>query len=683
MNWLSAATVYAAETQYSKELSAAPAAARGEAKDSLVSHSIPLFNAVIKNEETAFMLFPDSIDEIEINQQDRDGKTALHYAVLHASNLEIIDLLLARGIDINRPDNAGNTALHCVVFALINSEEPLSDPSLLTSIIRHLVQRGALTTLKNNAGKTIVDLVPRDFAHPNDVDDLSSQVFAFLSDELKKEKTLRVLFASQLISEFSGGGLTSREKLKLKSFLVQALIKKATVLSAHKKSLLRSLGADYQLAHEGEQSKRYAIVQRELNKLKSGEFLWLTVTTKGHSMDGCFQKYDTDLYYTTANSGSGLEYKFHSAGKEAEAAGMYKTSFTVKIVHTKQIITDFTEYFLAPAKTKQEVTAYYKFIEEKLGPVQIDQRRTHKEQLSDNCVTQGMLAMIDYLRDNNVFMQYQIPLLAGDNCNLTEYVLDFLVSQTSNRTIQMFREFYQLTLAIDRSFEEVENATKLHEKVSSIYSTFEEVDRLGYINQKIYNEYFKRLRALLALDGFFSKDDSTAEDMKKFDELLASLSNLNALLKNKVAACSPRPDIAEKGLDLCAKIGAFKKYIAELEQLVTKEEKNYFSAKWSIVFALEDIYMIIASIDAANLKDEERQEISGLIRSIKALVIPVYEQGNNPHEDTALNCKLHSLIASISRRRIQGRSVSSSSSTDGLLSPVSRSVDNCADDDDN
>jgi len=49
--------------------------------------------------------------DFDINAQDHEGKTALHYAAFH-NNDQIAQLLLDSGIDINISDNEGLTALH-------------------------------------------------------------------------------------------------------------------------------------------------------------------------------------------------------------------------------------------------------------------------------------------------------------------------------------------------------------------------------------------------------------------------------------------------------------------------------------------------------------------------------------------------------------------------------------------
>ena len=48
---------------------------------------------------------------IEINSKTNDGETALHIAA-SSGNMNIVEILLDRGIDINSKDNDGWTALH-------------------------------------------------------------------------------------------------------------------------------------------------------------------------------------------------------------------------------------------------------------------------------------------------------------------------------------------------------------------------------------------------------------------------------------------------------------------------------------------------------------------------------------------------------------------------------------------
>ncbi|KAN0077829.1 Ankyrin repeat-containing domain protein [Elaphomyces granulatus] len=71
------------------------------------------------------------IEGIDVNQQDRWGRTAFHQAVYH-NNYQVVELLLTRDdIDPNRPDNKGQTALY---YACTNSSD---HPKMVDLLLKH------------------------------------------------------------------------------------------------------------------------------------------------------------------------------------------------------------------------------------------------------------------------------------------------------------------------------------------------------------------------------------------------------------------------------------------------------------------------------------------------------------------------------------------------------------------
>lgn len=76
------------------------------------------------------------------------NQTVLHSAAL-GGNLEIINLTLQSEVEINNQDNDGNTALHIII--------PYSDST--NTLVRFLLSKGIDVDIKNNDNKTIIDLL--------------------------------------------------------------------------------------------------------------------------------------------------------------------------------------------------------------------------------------------------------------------------------------------------------------------------------------------------------------------------------------------------------------------------------------------------------------------------------------------------------------------------------------------
>ena len=85
-------------------------------------------------------------EEEDINEQDGDGATELHRAILNGHFAEV-PLLLERGADPNIQDHQGATALHYAVFGGAEAE-----------IIHALLDAGADPRVKNHRGLTPLDV---------------------------------------------------------------------------------------------------------------------------------------------------------------------------------------------------------------------------------------------------------------------------------------------------------------------------------------------------------------------------------------------------------------------------------------------------------------------------------------------------------------------------------------------
>ena len=87
----------------------------------------------------------DIIDEGFLDEQDNNGKTALHIAAEYG-NYIFIDIILKKGGNPNLKDNNGQTPLH------ISASK--GDPNCIKS----LLNGGADLSLTNNNGSTPLDL---------------------------------------------------------------------------------------------------------------------------------------------------------------------------------------------------------------------------------------------------------------------------------------------------------------------------------------------------------------------------------------------------------------------------------------------------------------------------------------------------------------------------------------------
>ena len=106
----------------------------------------PLMNAYFY--EITSLLHPLLAKTKEINQEDKDGRTALFYPVLAAQYGWLMQLFRVKGqeIQINHQDKFGETALMKAV--LMNNKE----------IVQQLIAEGADILIKNDEGKDVFNL---------------------------------------------------------------------------------------------------------------------------------------------------------------------------------------------------------------------------------------------------------------------------------------------------------------------------------------------------------------------------------------------------------------------------------------------------------------------------------------------------------------------------------------------
>jgi len=106
------------------------------------------------NEEMVLEVFDDSRG-FDINHQDGQGNTALHYAASHGSTGVLEYILTQEECDVD-PINYTDkqTPLHLAVR--------LDDPNLRRDVVESLLDAGANTTIKDKYGSTALDYVKTD-----------------------------------------------------------------------------------------------------------------------------------------------------------------------------------------------------------------------------------------------------------------------------------------------------------------------------------------------------------------------------------------------------------------------------------------------------------------------------------------------------------------------------------------
>lgn len=91
-----------------------------------------------------------------------DGNTPLIVAAMHGRGLSVKELVKKDGVEVNVVNNKGNTALYEAVDAWGKSEDSNVSAQGLCRVVQPLFDKGADLSVKNNDGKTALDLVQTD-----------------------------------------------------------------------------------------------------------------------------------------------------------------------------------------------------------------------------------------------------------------------------------------------------------------------------------------------------------------------------------------------------------------------------------------------------------------------------------------------------------------------------------------
>jgi ankyrin repeat protein len=99
-----------------------------------------LLNLIIEHKSKYAINILEIYDELDINQQDRNGFSALHFAV-QEELLEVVEKLVNKGAIIDIVDNNGNTPLWRGAFDKVDNK-----------ILLFLIENGADIHKKNKSG---------------------------------------------------------------------------------------------------------------------------------------------------------------------------------------------------------------------------------------------------------------------------------------------------------------------------------------------------------------------------------------------------------------------------------------------------------------------------------------------------------------------------------------------------
>lgn len=95
--------------------------------------------------------------KVDVNVQDEDGNTTLHYAIYsNPVDIESINFLLENGAHINIQNNKGETPLHWTLTCGPASAATCYSKEK-TKVFDFLLKKGADPKIKDNEGKTVLD----------------------------------------------------------------------------------------------------------------------------------------------------------------------------------------------------------------------------------------------------------------------------------------------------------------------------------------------------------------------------------------------------------------------------------------------------------------------------------------------------------------------------------------------
>ena len=144
---------------------------------------------------------------INLKYVDKNNNTYLHLGVIY-QNIEVVKLLIEKGISINTQNKDGNTALHLAYY--LNN----------IALINLLISFKADINIKNNEG-----FIPDEIIPTNDIDkiagfDISMDLDSNIDDELQYNKLYRTIETSNPNRKYtikSQNNIINNEKTKKKS----------------------------------------------------------------------------------------------------------------------------------------------------------------------------------------------------------------------------------------------------------------------------------------------------------------------------------------------------------------------------------------------------------------------------------------------------------------------------------
>ena len=144
---------------------------------------------------------------INLKYVDKNNNTYLHLGVIY-QNIEVVKLLIEKGISINAQNKDGNTALHLAYY--LNN----------IALINLLISFKADINIKNNEG-----FIPDEIIPTNDIDkiagfDISMDLDSNIDDELQYNKLYRTIETSNPNRKYtikSQNNIINNEKTKKKS----------------------------------------------------------------------------------------------------------------------------------------------------------------------------------------------------------------------------------------------------------------------------------------------------------------------------------------------------------------------------------------------------------------------------------------------------------------------------------